>query len=109
MDKRKQRDFQAGLSAEVDAFLRGEPTRREFIRKFGEMAGMLAVAGRRLAAATSSAAHRPGQRSSSPIPARRSARRRPAAVKASTEGPADGSAYRAVAGGEEVTGRQRST
>ena len=43
MDERKQRDFNAGLSDEVDAFLRGEPTRRDFIKQFGQMAGMLAI------------------------------------------------------------------
>ena len=43
MDKRQQRDFNAGLSAEVDAFLRGEPTRRDFIKQFGQMSGMLAI------------------------------------------------------------------
>jgi multiple sugar transport system substrate-binding protein len=32
MNEREERDFQAGLAAEVDAWLRGEPTRREFIK-----------------------------------------------------------------------------
>jgi multiple sugar transport system substrate-binding protein len=41
MDDREKRDFQAGLSAEVDSFLKGEPTRRTFITRFGQMVGML--------------------------------------------------------------------
>jgi hypothetical protein len=45
MNEREKRDFNAGLAADVDAWLRGEPTRRTFIKRFGQMAGMLAVAG----------------------------------------------------------------
>ena len=45
MNDRERRDFEAGLSAEVDAWLRGENTRREFIKKFGLMTGMLAASG----------------------------------------------------------------
>ena len=45
MDDRQKRDFNAALSAEVDAFLRGEPTRRDFVRQFGQMAGMIAIGG----------------------------------------------------------------
>jgi hypothetical protein len=32
MNDREKRDFEAGLAEEVDAFLRGEPTRRTFIK-----------------------------------------------------------------------------
>ena len=46
MNDRENRDFQAGLEAEVDALLRGESTRRTFITRFGQMTGMLAVPGR---------------------------------------------------------------
>ena len=45
MNDRERRDFEAGLSAEVDAWLRGEDTRRDFIKKFGLMTGLLASAG----------------------------------------------------------------
>ena len=31
MNDREKRDFEAGLAAEVDAWLQGEPTRRSFI------------------------------------------------------------------------------
>ena len=43
MNDRENRDFQAGLNAEVDAWLRGENTRRSFIKKFGLMTGLLAT------------------------------------------------------------------
>ncbi|RUZ61279.1 ABC transporter substrate-binding protein, partial [Mesorhizobium sp. M7A.F.Ca.US.003.02.2.1] len=43
MNDREKRDFQAGLEAEVDAFMRGETTRRNFITRFGQMTGMLAA------------------------------------------------------------------
>ena len=45
MNDRERRDFEAGLAAEVDAFLRGEPTRRTFITRFGQMVGMLPLSG----------------------------------------------------------------
>jgi multiple sugar transport system substrate-binding protein len=41
MDNREKRDFEAGLAADVDAWLKGEPTRRTFIAKLGHMTGML--------------------------------------------------------------------
>ena len=43
MNDRERREFEAGLSAEVDAWLRGDNTRRDFIKKFGLMAGLLAT------------------------------------------------------------------
>jgi multiple sugar transport system substrate-binding protein len=102
MDERKQRDFQAGLSAEVDAFLRGEPTRRDFIRRFGEMAGMLALgssavplfAQQALAEAALDLAD-----VNTPL-----GKAQAAAMKASTEGPADGSAFRAVQAAKKYKG-----
>ena len=42
MNDRECRDFEAGLAADVDAWLRGEPTRREFIKKFAQATGMIA-------------------------------------------------------------------
>ena len=55
MDDRQKREFQAGLNAEVDAWLRGEPTRRDFIRKFGMATGMLALSGSALSPFVTSA------------------------------------------------------
>jgi len=49
MNDRERRDFQAGLAAEVDAWLQGKPTRRDFIKKFGQATGMIALSGGALA------------------------------------------------------------
>ena len=46
MDDREKREFEAGLAADVDAWLKGEPTRRTFITKLGQMTGMLPSLGR---------------------------------------------------------------
>ena len=94
MDERQKRDFQAGLKAEVDAFLRGEPTRRDFIARFGEMAGMIALGSGAVplfAEAALAQAAVDLADASTPL-----GKAQAAAMKASTEGPADGSAYRAV-------------
>ena len=45
MNERERRDFEEGLKADVDAWLRGEPTRRTFITRLGQMMGMLPLAG----------------------------------------------------------------
>ena len=45
MNDREKRDFEAGLNAEIDTWLRGDNTRRSFIKKFGLMTGLLATAG----------------------------------------------------------------
>ena len=49
MNDRESRDFEAGLAAEVDAWLQGEPTRRTFIKRFGQLTGMIALSGSALA------------------------------------------------------------
>ena len=101
MNDRQKRDFQAGLAAEVDAWLRGEPTRRDFIKKFGQMTGMLAIVGRNSARPSTQQALAQAAVDladpSTPL-----GKAQAAAMKASTEGPADGSAYRAVAGRQAV-------
>src|SRR3954471_14490839 len=50
MNDREKRDFEAGLAADVDAWLNGEPTQRSFITRFGQMTGMIALSGPMLAA-----------------------------------------------------------
>ena len=102
MNDRERRDFEAGLAAEVDAWLRGEPTRREFIKKFGQLTGMLAIGGgilpaftRRLMAQAAVDLADP----STPL-----GQAQALAVKASNEGPADGSAYRAVQAAKQYSG-----
>ena len=102
MDDRKKRDFEAGLSADVDAWLRGEPTRRTFIKRFGQAIGMLPLAGGMLGAATEWALAQASldlADASTPL-----GKAQAAAMKASSEGPADGSAYRAVQAAKKYKG-----
>ncbi|CAH2403013.1 extracellular solute-binding protein [Mesorhizobium ventifaucium] len=94
MNHHEKRDFQAGLEAEVDAFMRGETTRRTFITRFGQMTGMLAASGPILAMMTDWALAQQKLEladAASPL-----GQAQAAAMKASMEGPADGSAFRAV-------------
>src|SRR5690348_2952071 len=94
MNDRERRDFEAGLSAEVDAWLRGEPTRRTFITLFGQALGMLPLAGGVLGSLTEHALAQAALDLADPTTPLGKAQA--SALKASTEGPADGSAYRAV-------------
>ncbi|RWO15246.1 MAG: extracellular solute-binding protein [Mesorhizobium sp.] len=94
MNDHEKRDFQAGLEAEVDAFMRGETTRRTFITRFGQMTGMLAASGPILAMMTDWALAQQKLEladAASPL-----GQAQAAAMKASMEGPADGSAFRAI-------------
>ncbi|RWB00734.1 extracellular solute-binding protein [Mesorhizobium sp.] len=94
MNDHEKRDFQAGLEAEVDAFMRGETTRRTLITRFGQMTGMLAASGPILAMMTDWALAQQKLEladAASPL-----GQAQAAAMKASMEGPADGSAFRAV-------------
>jgi multiple sugar transport system substrate-binding protein len=102
MNDREHRDFEAGLAAEVDAWLRGEPTRREFIKKFGQATGMLALSGGALPALTEFALAQAAvdlADPSTPLGAAQAA-----AMAASTDGPADGSAYRAIQAAKQYAG-----
>ncbi len=102
MDDRQRRDFQAGLAAEVDAWLRGEPTRRDFIKKFGQATGMLALSGAALSPFIDSVlaqAQMQLEDPSTPL-----GRAQALALAASTEGPADGSAFRAVEAAKQHSG-----
>jgi multiple sugar transport system substrate-binding protein len=103
MNQREKRDFNAGLAADVDAWLRGEPTRRTFIKRFGQMAGMLAVAGGGLCPSFVSGALAQAQMQledpNTPL-----GKAQALALKASTEGPADGSAFRAVEAAKKFAG-----
>ena len=94
MNDREKRDFQAGLEAEVDALLRGEATRRTFITRFGQMTGMLAVSGPLLGTMTEWAIAQ--QKLELADLASPLGQAQAAALKASMEGPADGSAFRAA-------------
>ena len=98
MDERKRREFDAGLSEEVDAWLRGDTSRREFLTRLMLMGGAAILPGLGYTASGSKAWAAAADVSkveladkSTPLGAAQAA-----AVKASTEGPTDGSAYRAV-------------
>lgn len=101
MDDRERRDFEAGLSEEVDAWLRGEPTRRIFITKFGQALGMLPLAGGILGATTDWAlAQAKAQLADPSTPLGKA---QAAALKASVDGPADGSAFRAAKAAKQLS------
>jgi multiple sugar transport system substrate-binding protein len=102
MNDRDRRDFEAGLKAEVEALLRGEPTRRDFIRRFGQMTGMLALSGPMLGAMTDWA--RAQQALALADPSTPLGQAQALALAASTEGPADGSAFRAVEAAKQFAG-----
>ncbi|MCB1487854.1 MAG: extracellular solute-binding protein, partial [Bauldia sp.] len=102
MDDRERRDFEAGLSEEVDAWLRGEPTRRDFIKRFGQATGMLAISGSALSPFVNSALAQAKMELENPDTPLGKAQL--AAYKASTEGPMDGSAYRAVEAAKQFAG-----
>lgn len=103
MNQREKRDFNAGLAADVDAWLKGEPTRRTFIKRFGQMAGMLAVAGGGLCPnfVSGALAQAKVQLEDPNTPLGKA---QALALKASTEGPADGSAFRAVEAAKKFAG-----
>lgn len=102
MNDRQRRDFEAGLAREVDALLRGEPTRREFITRFGQMTGMLALTGPMLASMTDWALAQQALELADPSTPLGQAQA--LALAASVEGPADGSAYRAAQAAKQFAG-----
>ncbi|MGE3830599.1 MAG: extracellular solute-binding protein [Parvibaculaceae bacterium] len=102
MNDRERRDFEAGLNAEVDAFLRGENTRRDFIKKFGLMTGLLATAGGVLGPWAENALAQASVELADPSTPLGKAQA--AALAASSEGPKDGSAYRAVEAAKQFSG-----
>ena len=95
--ERKQREFQAGLAEEVDAWLRGDTSKRTFLKRLVEAGGAAALARPGLAllgsgfGATSALAAVELADPSTPF-----GQAQAAAVKASKEGPPENSAYRAV-------------
>ena len=98
MDERERREFNAGLSEEVDAWLRGDTSRRQFLTRLMLMGGAAMLPGLGYTASGSKAWAAAADISKveladkgTPLGAAQAA-----AVKASTEGPTDGSAYRAV-------------
>jgi len=102
MKDRERRDFEAGLAADVDDWLQGKPTRRTFIKRFGQLTGMIAMSGAGLTAYTDWALAAAAVDLADP--SKPLGKAQAAAMKASTEGPADGSAYRAVQAAKKYSG-----
>lgn len=102
MNDRERRDFEAGLSAEVDSWLRGEPTRRTFITRFGQAIGMLPLSGALITSVSSWALAQASVQLADPSTPLGKAQA--LAVEASTVGPKDGSAYRAVEAAKQYAG-----
>ncbi len=103
--ERKQRDFQAGLAEEVDAWLRGDTSKRTFLKRLVEAGGAAALArpglallGSGLGASSAWAAVELAD------PSTPFGKAQAAAVKASKEGPPENSAYRAVQAGKQYQG-----
>ncbi len=106
MNERERRDFNAGLSEEVDAWLRGDTSRRSFLTKLMLMGGAAMLPGLGWTAAGSEAWADMVDLSkveladkSTPL-----GQAQDAAVQASTAGPTDGSAYRAVQAAQKYKG-----
>jgi multiple sugar transport system substrate-binding protein len=102
MNDRERRDFEAGLTADVDDWLQGRPTRRTFIQRFGQLTGMIALSGTALASYTDRVVAATAVDLADPSTPLGKAQA--AMMKASTEGPADGSAYRAVQAAKKYAG-----
>ncbi len=102
MNDRERRDFEAGLASDVDDWLQGRPTRRDFIKRFGQLTGMIALSGGALAPMTEWALAQAKVDLANPSTPLGKAQA--AALKASTEGPADGSAYKAVQAAKKYSG-----
>ena len=102
MNDRERRDFEAGLSADVDAWLTGQPTRRTFITRFGQLVGMLPLSGAMLTSVSSWALAQASVELADPGSPLGKAQA--LALAASTEGPKDGSAYRAVEAAKQYSG-----
>ena len=98
MNERERRAFNAGLSDEVDAWLRGDTSRRSFLTKFVLMGGAAMLPGFGFTAASFEAWAEAVDISKVDLADKSTpmGQVQAAAVKASTEGPVDGSAFRAV-------------
>lgn len=104
MSDKERRDFEAGLSSEVDAWLRGDTSRRKFLNRLVQLGSVGLVSGAMMqvpgwARAAVQLAQAQMADPSTPL-----GQAQAAALKASTEGPTDGSAYRAVQAGKAHKG-----
>jgi multiple sugar transport system substrate-binding protein len=105
--EREARDFQAGLSEEVDAWLAGDTSRRSFLTRLMLMGGAAMLPGLGVTARGSKAWADMVDLSKVELadPATPLGLTQVAATKASTEGPKDGSAYRAVEAAQKFRGK----
>src|SRR5215468_2869481 len=106
MNERDQRDFNAGLSEEVDAWLRGDTSRRTFLTKLVLMGGAAMLPGLGFTAAGTKAWAEAVDLSKVELadPSTPLGKAQAEGLKASTETPADGSAFRAVAAARKHKG-----
>ncbi len=102
MNDRERSDFEAGLAEDVNAWLAGDTSRRTFLTRFGQLTGMLALSGPLLA--STSAAVLAQAKAELADPSTPLGKAQIAALKASIEGPADGSAFRAVQAAKRSSG-----
>jgi multiple sugar transport system substrate-binding protein len=103
--ERARREFQAGLTEEVDAWLRGDRSRRTFLQRLVELGGATALARPGLALlGTSLGASAARAAVELADPSTPFGQAQAAAVKASTEGPPENSAYRAVEAAKQYEG-----
>lgn len=100
MNERGKREFEANLSQEIDAWLRGDTSRRTFLQRLVGLGAFAAFSGPIFGAAEFVEAAAVELASpDTPL-----GKAQAAAVKASTEGPADGSAYRATQAAKKYKG-----
>jgi multiple sugar transport system substrate-binding protein len=106
MTEGERRDFEVALSEEVDAWLRGDSSRRTFLNRLLLMGGAAMLPGLGWTAAGSRAWAAAADLSKVELadPSTPLGSAQAAAVKASTEGPTDGSAFRAVAAAQKLKG-----
>ena len=111
MNEREWRDFNAGLSDEVDAWLRGDTSRRTFLTRLMLLGGAAMLPGLGFTASGSEAWAQAVDISKVELadPTTPLGKAQAAAMKASTEGPTDGSAYRAVQAAQANSRASRST
>ena len=107
MTERERRDFEAGLADEVSAWLRGDTSRRSFLTRMMLMGGAAMVPGLGYTAANNSAWAAAVDMSKVELadPSTPLGSAQAAAVKASVEGPKDGSAFRAVEAAQKLKGK----
>jgi multiple sugar transport system substrate-binding protein len=104
MSDKERRDFEAGLSSEVDAWLRGDTSRRKFLNRLVQLGSVGLVSGAMMQVPGWARAAVQLAQAQMADPGTPLGQAQAAALKASTEGPTDGSAYRAAQAGKAHKG-----